>query len=162
MEHRSSVIVLRSNIIDDNNDDENMIPKDVNEEAAEKKDEPCKEKLDIKEYLSTVRKLEVPKKTVCNCKKEAPKKTVRKKEALKKAVHKKDPLKFKVMKKQAMKQKVLKKDLVPMLSWQIQEIVVKFNLHKKESKLLPTEQMFPKKELLFREERVLKNELATL
>ena len=66
------------------------------------------------------------------------------------------------MKKQAMKQKVLKKDLVPMLSWQIQEIVVKFNLHKKESKLLPTEQMFPKKELLFREERVLKNVMATL
>ena len=162
MEHRSSVIVLGSNAINNNNDDEKMNPNGVIEEAAEKKDEPCKEKLGKKEYLKTVRKKEAPKKTVCNCKKEAPKKIVRKKEALKKAVHKKDPLKFKVMKKQAMKQKVLKKDLVPMLLWQIQEIVVKFNLHKKESKLLPTEQMFPKKELLFREERVLKNELATL
>ena len=43
--------------------------------------------------------------------------------------------------------------LAPMLSWQIQEIVVKFNLHKKESKLLPMEQMFPKKEWLFRDEK---------
>ena len=51
MEHRNLVIVFRSNAIDNNNDDENMIPKDVNEEAAEKKDEPCKEKLDKKEYL---------------------------------------------------------------------------------------------------------------
>ena len=56
MEHGSSVIVLRSNAIDNNNDDENMIPKDVNEEAAEKKDEPCKEKLGKKEHLRTVRK----------------------------------------------------------------------------------------------------------
>ena len=61
MEHRSSVIVLRSNAINNSNDDEKMIPNDVNEEAAEKKDEPCKEKLDIKEYLKTVRKLEAPK-----------------------------------------------------------------------------------------------------
>ena len=113
MEHRSSVIVLRSNAIDNNYDDEKMIPNDVNEEAAdaEKKDEPSKEKLGKKDYLKTVRKKEAPKKTVCNCKKEAPKKTVCKKEALKKAVHKKDALKFKVMKKQAMKKKALKKDI---------------------------------------------------
>ena len=110
MEHRSSVIVLRSNAIDNNYDDEKMIPNDVNEEAAdaEKKDEPSKEKLGKKDYLKTVRKKEAPKKTVCNCKKEAPKKTVRKKEALKKAVHKKDALKFKVMKKNVLKEGIPK------------------------------------------------------
>ena len=92
MEHRSLVIVLRSNTINNNNDDEKMNPNGVIEEAAEKKDEPCKEKLGKKEYLKTVRKKEAPKKTVCNCKKEAPKKTVCKKESLKKAVHKNDAL----------------------------------------------------------------------
>ena len=56
MEHRSSVIVLRSNAIEDNNDDEKMIPNNVNEEAVKKKYEPCKEKLGKKEYLRTVRK----------------------------------------------------------------------------------------------------------
>ena len=104
-------MIHRSNAINSNNDDEKMIPNDVNEEAAEKKDEPCKEKLGKKEYLKTVRKKEAPKKTVRNPKKEAPKKTVRKKEALKKAVHTKDALKFKVVKKQAMKKNVLKKDI---------------------------------------------------
>ena len=51
MEHRSSVIVFRSNAIDNNYDDEKMIPNDVNEEAAdaEKKDEPYKEKFSSQE-----------------------------------------------------------------------------------------------------------------
>ena len=111
MEHRSSVIVLRSNAISNNNDDEKMNYNGVIEEASEKKDEPCKEKLGKKEYLKTVCKKEAPKKTVRNPKKEAPKKRVRKKEALKKAVHKKDALKFIVVKKQAMKKNVLKKDI---------------------------------------------------
>ena len=62
MEHRSSVIVLGSNAINNNNDDEKMNPNGVIEEAAEKKDEPCKEKLGKKEYLKTVRKKELPKK----------------------------------------------------------------------------------------------------
>ena len=35
MEHRSSVIVFRSNAIDNNNDDEKMTPNDVNEEAED-------------------------------------------------------------------------------------------------------------------------------
>ena len=38
MEHRSSVIVLGSNAINNNNDDEKMNPNGVIEEAAEKKD----------------------------------------------------------------------------------------------------------------------------
>ena len=103
------MIVLRSNAINNNNDDEKMNPNGVIEEAAEKKEGPCKEKLGKKEYWKTVRKKEAPKKTVRNPKKEAPKKTVRKKEALKKAVHKKDTLKFKVVKKQATKKNVLEK-----------------------------------------------------
>ena len=82
MVHRSSVIVLRSDAINIDNDDERMIPNGVIDEAAEKEDEPCKENLGKKEYLKTVRKKEAPKKTVR--KKEAPKKTVHKKEALKK------------------------------------------------------------------------------
>ena len=50
------MIVLRSNAIDNNYDDEKMILNDVNEEAAdaEKNDEPCKEKLGKKQYLKTV------------------------------------------------------------------------------------------------------------
>ena len=83
-----------------------MIPNGVIEEAEEKKDEPCKEKLCKKEYLKIVCKKETPKKTVLNHKKEAPKKTVRKKEALKKAVHTKDALKFKVMKKNNLKKDI--------------------------------------------------------
>jgi len=35
MEHRSLVIVFRSNAIDNNNDDEKMTPNDVNEEAED-------------------------------------------------------------------------------------------------------------------------------
>ena len=46
------MIFLRSNAIDNNYDDEKMIPNDVNEEAAdaEKKDEPCKEKFGKKDW----------------------------------------------------------------------------------------------------------------
>ena len=156
MEHRSSVIVLGSNAINNNNDDEKMNPNGVIEEAAEKKDEPCKEKWGKKEYSKTVRKKEASKKTVRNRKKEAPKKTVRKKEV--KTIPHLLHLSMLIISSVFL----FLKNLVPMLSWQIQEIVVKFKLHKKESKLLPIEQMFPKKELLFREERVLKNEMATL
>ena len=61
---------LRSNAISNNNDDEKMNPNGVIEEAAEKKDEPCKEKWGKKEYLKTVRKKEASKKTVRNRKKE--------------------------------------------------------------------------------------------
>ena len=101
-------------------------------------------------------KKEASKKTVRNRKKEAPKKTVRKKEV--KTIPHLLHLSMLIISSVFL----FLKNLVPMLSWQIQEIVVKFKLHKKESKLLPIEQMFPKKELFFREERVLKNERATL
>jgi len=94
--------------------------------------------------------------------KDGTQKTVRKKEALKKAVHKTIPHLLHLSMLIISSVFLFLKNLVPMLSWQIQEIVVKFKLHKKESKLLPIEQMFPKKELFFREERVLKNERATL
>ena len=75
MEHRSLVIVFRSNAIDNNNDDEKMTPNDVNEEAEDS----------LQERSS--------KENSCNRnrKKEALKETVRKKEALKKAVHKTIP-----------------------------------------------------------------------
>ena len=140
------VIVFRSNAIDNNNDDEKMTPNDVNEEAEDS----------LQERSS--------KENSCNRnrKKEALKETVRKKEALKKAVHKTIPHLLHLSMLIISSVFLFLKNLVPMLSWQIQEIVVKFKLHKKESKLLPIEQMFPKKELFFREERVLKNERATL
>ena len=107
MVHRSLVIVLGSNAINNHNDDERMIPNGVIEEAAEKKDESCKEKLGKKSTWRQFARKKLQKKQFAI----ARKKTVRTQEALEKAVHKKDALKFIVKKEQAMKKNVLKKDM---------------------------------------------------
>ena len=146
MEHRSSVIVLRSNAIDNNNDDEKMIPNDVNEVAEDSLQERSSKENSLQSQ-SQERSSEGDSS---------------KERSSEEGCSQDNTTSSTSVYVDYLKCIFVPETLVPMLSWQIQEIVVKFNLHKKESKLLPIEQMFPKKELFFREERVLKNERATL
>ena len=146
MEHRSLVIVFRSNAIDNNNDDEKMTPNDVNEEAEDSLQERSSKENSLQSQLQE----------------RSSEGDSSKERSSEEGCSQDNTTSSTSVYVDYLKCIFVPETLAPMLSWQIQEIVVKFNLHKKESKLLPMEQMFPKKELLFREERVLKNVMATL